>query len=76
MFAENLLSISDVFERFRYTHEWIGPVLSVSSSFKRPEQIELLSKGNIYGGFLKTFALILRKPIFSEYISEFHLQLW
>ncbi|MDY0138210.1 MAG: hypothetical protein RBR50_00740 [Candidatus Izemoplasmatales bacterium] len=75
-FSDNLLSISDVFERFRYTHEWVGSVLSVSSSFKRPEQIELLSQGNMYGGFLKTFAQILRKHIFSEYLSEFHSQVW
>lgn len=76
MFNDNLLSISDVFERFRYTHEWAGSVLSVSSSFKRPEQIKLLSHGNMYGGFLKTFALVLRKHIETEYLIEGIYQLW
>lgn len=76
MFDDNLLSISDVFERFRYTHEWVGPVLSVASSFKRPEQMGLLSKGNMYGGFLKTFAIVLRKHIETEFLNQGIYQLW
>jgi hypothetical protein len=76
MFDDNLLSISDIFERFRYSHEWVGSVLNVSSSFKRPEQIKLLSKGNMYGGFLKTFSIVLREHIETVFLDQGIYQLW
>lgn len=76
MFQDNLLSISDVFERFRYTHEWVGSVVSIPSSYKRPEQFDLAFKGHVHSGFLKTFALVLKKHIYTDYLKEGIHQLW
>jgi len=69
MFKNNLEAITDVFTRFRYTHEWATTTISLEHSFTAEQFMKFsplsasrpLGSPRVYSGFLKQFAISLKK---------------
>ena len=68
MFKNNLEAITDVFTRFRYTHEWATTTISLEHSFTAEQFMKFsplsasrpLGSPRVYSGFLKQFAISLK----------------
>lgn len=62
MFDKNLEANSNIFTKFRYSHEWVGSSISLQNSFAE-EQMHLhnLTKYPIYDGFLEQLAKSIKK---------------